>query len=73
MSPTKLRAYVLILVRDVAIPIGGMGLTFYLVATKQFEFWQLPLLAGMMMVPLVGRGGDVEGDVRPDRRPEAEG
>lgn len=73
MTPQRLRAYVLIVVRDIVIPCGGLFLSIFLPATHQFEFWQLPLLAGMMMVPLVGRGGEVEPDPRPDRRPEAEG
>jgi hypothetical protein len=55
MTPPLLRAYVTILVRDIVIPLGGVYLTFYLARTHQFEVWQLPILAGMMMVPLVGR------------------
>jgi hypothetical protein len=60
-------------VRDISIPLAGVALIFYLAVTHQFEWWQLPILAGMMMVPLVGRGGEPDPDVRPDRRPEAEG
>lgn len=55
--------------RDIVIPTGGLFLSVYLPVTRQFEFWQLPLLAGMMMVPLVARGGPPE----PDARPEVEG
>lgn len=73
MTPQQLRAYVQIVMRDILIPGAGVVLAFYLPATHQFSYWQLPLLAGMMMVPLVGRSGAPEGDPRPDRRPEAEG
>jgi hypothetical protein len=55
MSPEQLGAYVRVAVRDLMIPLGGLFLAFYLPATHQFALWQLPLLAGMMMVPLVGR------------------
>jgi hypothetical protein len=55
MSPERLGAYVRVAVRDLFIPLGGLFLAFYLPATHQFALWQCPLLAGMMMVPLVGR------------------
>lgn len=70
MSPERLRAYILILMRDLCIPGGGLFLA--LTLTKG-ELWQLPLIAGMMSVPLVGRGGQPEPDPRPDRRPSPEG
>lgn len=73
MTPQRLRAYVQIVMRDILIPGGGLVLSFYLVHNHQFAYWQLPLLAGMMVVPLVGRSGAPEPDPRPDRRPEADG
>lgn len=64
MRPDEVfRAWVLVLVRDAGIPAGGVYLTIWLAQHGLFEVWQLPLLAGMMMVPLVGRatnGGDEE-------------
>lgn len=66
MTPERLRAYVLIVMRDIVIPSGGLFLSLYLPVTRQFEVWQLPLLAGMMMVPLVARGGPPEPDARPE-------
>lgn len=64
MSPELLRAYVLIFMRDVLIPGGGLYLTIWLAQHGLFAYWQLPLLAGMMMVPLVSRAsnGDGEGE-----------
>jgi hypothetical protein len=55
MSPSLLRAYVTIVVRDVVIPIAGICLTFYLAHTHQLAYWHFPLLAGMLSVPLVAR------------------
>jgi hypothetical protein len=72
MTPQRLRAYVQIVVRDALIPCGGLALAFYLAQTHQFAWWQLPILAGMMMVPLVGREGQPDPEPRPDRRPEIE-
>lgn len=59
--------------RDIMIPGAGVFLAVYLPLAKLFEPWQLPLLAGMIGVPLVGRGGQLEPDPRPDRRPPADG
>jgi tetrahydromethanopterin S-methyltransferase subunit E len=76
MTPQRLRAYVQTVVGFLVIPLAGIALTFYLVRAHQFEYWQLPLLAGMMGVPLVASSGSSEGDEpRPDRRsePESEG
>lgn len=53
MSPDRLRAYILILTRDVLPPMGGLFLCIYLPATHQFEYWQLPLIAGLFGIPLV--------------------
>lgn len=72
MTPQRLRAYVLIVVRDILIPLGGLYLTITLTATHRFEPWHLPLVAGMMSVPLVSRGGSPEPDMRGDDRPEPE-
>lgn len=73
MTPQRLRAYVLIVMRDILIPGAGIFLAVYLPVTHLFSPWQLPLLAGMLGTPLVGRGGEPEPDLRPDRRPPAEG
>jgi hypothetical protein len=53
MTPERLRAYVLILTRDVVPPSAGTFLSIYLPLTGQFTSWQLPLLAGLFGVPLV--------------------
>lgn len=53
MTPERLRAYVLILTRDVAPPLTGVFLSIYLPLAGLFEAWQLPLLAGLFGVPLV--------------------
>lgn len=58
MTPARLRAYVLIVMRDVLIPAGGLALAMILPLTERFEYWHLPLIAGMLGVPLVARGGD---------------
>lgn len=62
MTPQRLRAYVLILIRDVAIPSGGLYL-----AVSHPPYYLLPLIAGMLGVPLVARGGG--DDLEPDSRP----
>lgn len=69
MTPARLRAYVLILMRDLVIPGAGVFLAIYLPLGHLFEPWQLPLLAGMLGVPLVARGGAPEPDMRPDALP----
>jgi hypothetical protein len=53
VSPQRLREYVLILTRDVIPPAGGLFLCIYLPVTGQFEYWQLPLIAGLFGIPLV--------------------
>lgn len=62
MTPQRLRAYVLIVMRDIVIPGAGVFLSIYLPVSGTFQPWQLPLLAGMLGVPLVARGanGDEE-------------
>jgi hypothetical protein len=58
MSPERARAWVLIVVRDMVIPLSGVFLAILLPLTDRFEYWHLPLIAGMLGVPLVARGGD---------------
>jgi hypothetical protein len=58
VTPERLRAYVLIAVRDILIPMGGLFLSIFLPLADRFEYWHLPLIAGMLGVPLVARGGD---------------
>lgn len=72
MSPARLRAYVLIITRDVLPPIIGAFLCVYLPVTDEFEVWQLPLLAGLLMVPLVGKDGTSQLEPRTDARPVPE-
>lgn len=74
MSPARLRAYVLICTRDIIVPLAGVFLAIDLPLTHAFQPWQLPLLAGMIGVPLVGRGGSVPEDPRgpEDPRPKPE-
>lgn len=64
MTPSLLRAYVLIMMRDVLIPGGGLFLAIYLPLGNLFHPWQLPLIAGMLGVPLVARGGEPPPDPR---------
>jgi len=74
MTPAQLRAYVLILMRDLIIPGSGVFLAVWLPIHGIFQPWHLPLLAGMLGVPLVGRGGEAPPDPRgpKDGRPEPE-
>lgn len=75
MTPARLRAYVLIVMRDVLPPLTGVFLSVYLPLTHQFEVWQLPLLAGLFGVPLVGKDTTPPPDdivPMPDRRPPPE-
>ncbi len=53
MSPQRLREYVLIVTRDVIPPLTGVFLSIYLPLTGQFDAWQLPLIAGLLGIPLV--------------------
>lgn len=72
MSPARLRAYILIVMRDVLPPSTGTFLSVYLPLSHQFAYWQLPLLAGLFGVPLVGKDAAEEPDPRPDIRPPPE-
>ena len=66
MTPARLREYVLIITRDILPPIlGGFGFV-YLLLTQQFEPWHLPIIAGMVGVPLVAPRGRENGD-KPSR------
>ena len=53
MTPERLRAYVLIVTRDIAPPLAGLFLSIFLPLAGQFEAWQLPLIAGLFGIPLV--------------------
>lgn len=66
MSPQLLRAYVLIVVRDVAIPMTGLGLSVYVIASNTFQPWMIPFLISLVGVPLVGRIG--QGGEEPEQR-----
>lgn len=58
VTPARLRAYVLIVMRDIVPPLTGVFLCVLLPVTHQFEYWQLPLLAGLFGVPLVAARDD---------------
>ena len=51
-----IRYAVLIAVRDVLVPVAGLVLALALPLTGRLEPWHLPLIAGMIGTPLVGRG-----------------
>lgn len=53
---TLVRYGVLIAVRDILIPLGGLFLAVYLPITGSLAPWHLPLIAGMLGTPLVARG-----------------
>lgn len=58
MSPERLRAYVLIVTRDVAPPLAGLFLLIYLPLSRQFDVWQSPLIAGLFGIPLIAPRGE---------------
>lgn len=72
MSPERLRAYILIVMRDVVPPLTAVFLCIFLPATHQFAYWQLPLLAGLFGVPLVGKDSAPTEDDQEDTRPDPE-
>lgn len=51
------RLAILILMRDLLIPGGGLFLAVYLPVQGILAPWHLPLIAGMLGTPLVARGG----------------
>ncbi len=53
MSPERLRDYILIVTRDVLPPLTGVFLSIYLPVAGEFSAWQLPLIAGLLGIPLV--------------------
>lgn len=48
----------MIVMRDIVPPLTGVFLCVLLPVTHQFEYWQLPLLAGLFGVPLVAARDD---------------
>jgi hypothetical protein len=70
MTPELLRAYVLILMRDVLIPGAGVFLAIWLPVSQHFEPWQIPFVLSLVGVPLVGRIG--QGKEQPDEEHEEE-
>lgn len=52
-TPERLRAWVLIVTRDILPPAVGTFLAVYLPISHQFEVWQLPLLMGLFGFPFV--------------------
>lgn len=74
MTPQRFRAWVLIVVRDVVIPLTGVFLSVYLPLADRFAVWQLPLIAGLFGVPLVGKDTSAEElpEPMPDTRPKPE-
>lgn len=65
------RLAVLVVMRDLLIPGGGLFLSIYLPISHTLAPWHLPLIAGMLGTPLVARGGpDVpEGVASPKETP----
>lgn len=58
MTPEGARAWIAVVVvvfRDLLVPGLGCLLTYKGYVGDSLEPWHLPLLAGMMMTPLVGR------------------
>lgn len=53
MTPESLRQWILLATRDVLPPVTGLFLAIYLPLAGQFEAWQLPLIAGLLGIPLV--------------------
>lgn len=51
------RLAILILMRDLLIPGGGLFLAVYLPVQGILAPWHLPLIAGMLGTPLVARSG----------------
>ncbi len=54
MTPKGVQAWIAVIVRDAVIPLLGAYLTYRGYVNGTLEPWHLPLLAGMMAVPLVG-------------------
>ena len=57
MTPQRFQEWVIVAMRDLLIPGLGAYLTFKGYTSGALEPWHLPLLAGMMSTPLVGRAG----------------
>jgi hypothetical protein len=73
VTPQRVRAYVLIVMRDIIPPLVGAFLSVFLPLSHQFAYWQLPLLAGLFGVPLVAATREVEAPPQmADTRPVTE-
>jgi hypothetical protein len=57
MTPQGAREWISVLMRDLVIPGLGCYLTYRGYITGALEPWHLPLLAGLLGTPLVGRIG----------------
>lgn len=57
MTPERLRAYVLIATRDILPPLTGVVLALFWGFTGALEPWHLPLVAGLLGIPLVAPRG----------------
>lgn len=55
-----IRLAILIFMRDLLIPGGGLFLSIYLPIKGILSPWHLPLIAGMLGTPLVARGGEAD-------------
>lgn len=62
MTPELLRAYVLIVMRDLLIPGAGVFLAIWLPLSGAFQPWQIPFVLSLVGVPLVGRIGQGSDD-----------
>jgi hypothetical protein len=66
MTPQLLREWITVLVRDLIIPVLGAFLTYRGYTEGSLLPWHLPLLAGMMSIPLVAH---LPRRAAPDHRP----
>lgn len=56
MSAATLRSYIVVLIRDLVTPGAGVLLAVKLGLSGGLEPFHLPLIAGMLGIPLVARG-----------------
>lgn len=62
MSPDRLRAYVLIITRDLVPCLVGAYLAIHLTATHQLEVWHGGLIATCFGIPLAAPRGPKEAE-----------
>lgn len=62
MTPASLREWIAV-VRDLGSLLVGLTLAVYLPFAHELQPWHLPLIGGLIGVPLLARGGSVH-DIR---------